>query len=80
MNREDAIVANLVSHDGNGVSYIYTDTDPSWLSGLPPNAIRITSKAELTHGLFVAVVNNMPGGYCGITSTCECPEILYGDI
>jgi hypothetical protein len=59
-----AVDKNLIftdPHDGS--IYLSVDTSNAF-GGVATDAVRIVSKAEFTHGLFIAVINNMPGGYC----------------
>ena len=50
-----------------GVNYIAVDP---FAPDQAPAGVRIVSKDEYTHGLFVANILNMPGGYCGVEGLC----------
>ena len=63
----------LVSTDPTGINYISVDTASAFAGSslVGRNAVRITSKREFTHGLFITEILNMPGGACGVSSTCQ---------
>jgi hypothetical protein len=64
----DALDDGLVQVDGSGVAYMNVDiSDPT-----TPLAVKITSKQEFTHGLFIANLYSTPGGFCGISTSCKC--------
>jgi hypothetical protein len=66
-NQADATNNGLI-YTAAGVNYIAVDTT---VPNQAPAGVRIVSKDEYTHGLFVAKILNMPGGYCGVEGLCE---------
>lgn len=63
----DATNRGLI-YTADGVNYIAVDP---FAPDQAPKGVKITSKDEYTHGLFVANILNMPGGYCGVEGICE---------
>ncbi len=66
-NQVDATTNGLI-FTAAGVNYIAVDP---YAPDQAPKGVRITSKDEYIHGLFVANILNMPGGYCGVEGLCE---------
>jgi hypothetical protein len=65
-NQADAANNGLI-YTADGVNYIAVDP---YAPDQAPAGVRIVSKDEYTHGLFVANILNMPGGYCGVEGLC----------